>query len=981
MASTFDLRGAVKTKQILRIVLSSPGDVKEERQIMEDVIKDLNRGVAADRNLLLELSRWETDVHPGFHAEGPQGLIDPILNIEDSDILLGIFWKRFGTPTRDVQSGTEHEIRTAIKSWKRRKSPQIMIYFKETELPPFQNEEELEQYSLVLRFRKEFPEEGLYWTFEAVADFERLARNHLTIFIRSRYAINVSEVTSPKNRTHAFLRDYCRQIQQHRFSSIYLFGHRRRRDPDGRTALDHMASIEHGFVPVHLSDWHETDYREGAEPLEIEDLFFANVNELRFLVRGLPGGGKTTLLRYLGFRFAALSMQGDKEVIPVFLQLRDFQCSKRSLEEFARQTIDENSDSPEMRDVLCGQSRFLERPMVLLLDGLDEIEDAETNEKIADLLDEFARNHPRCKMIVTSRPTGLKHKDYLRFRPLDLLPLSPAMIFDYIKRWFGGNTDSFLSLQQTLNDKPRICALAANPFLLSMICYTFERGGKTDLIERRSQLLANCTLYLLERPYDQESKHHPLIDYEQALEILRDVSLRFFLWQEADFTAEHVNVIGRHNPTALLLGETEKILDQLQRETGLIQRVKEGYTFVHRSLWEYFTALAMLDKKPDFVIRQAANPDWEEVVRLYAGLLSRDEDVKKLVDGLWNINRPLALRTTTEIKVSAADIIKPLIEQEEGNQGKLLLIDSLEQSLPLVAEAERDSLVLETLRIMLLECAERDCQVIYHAQALLEKMGLKPLESGGIHHELLDLAHASVRWKELLADPDNRFEWIEVEGGTFWMGDDHNRDNERPAHQVKLGRFHMAKHPVTNRFLASFPLGQKYPNYGGDSHPAVENTWFEAYYFALWVDARLPTEAEWEYAARGGKKARSTQYFFGDDPKELENYARFGESGKETAHAVDKINPRTGKQNLNPLGLANILGNVWEWCADWYDGSYYEYSSNENPKGPERGAVRVFRGGSWSRPAQDCRSAYRNFRSPGDRRDDLGFRLARSLEP
>jgi len=108
--------------------------------------------------------------------------------------------------------------------------------------------------------------------------------------------------------------------------------------------------------------------------------------------------------------------------------------------------------------------------MVLLLDGLDEIEDVETNEKIAGLLDEFARCHPRCKMIVTSRPIGLKREDYPLYRPLDLLPLSPAMIDDYLTRWFGDNTDSILKLQQTFNDKPRIRTLAANPFLLSMIC-------------------------------------------------------------------------------------------------------------------------------------------------------------------------------------------------------------------------------------------------------------------------------------------------------------------------------------------------------------------------------------------------------------------------------------------------------------------------------------------------------------------------------
>ena len=100
----------MKTKNIIRIVLSSPGDVKEERDAMEDVIEELNHGIAEDRHLRLELSRWETDVYPGFHPEGPQGLIDPLLKIEECDILLGIFWKRFGTPTKEALSGTEHEI-------------------------------------------------------------------------------------------------------------------------------------------------------------------------------------------------------------------------------------------------------------------------------------------------------------------------------------------------------------------------------------------------------------------------------------------------------------------------------------------------------------------------------------------------------------------------------------------------------------------------------------------------------------------------------------------------------------------------------------------------------------------------------------------------------------------------------------------------------------------------------------------------------
>ena len=93
----------------LRIVVASPGDVQPQRDVLPTVIEELNKSIAADRSLRLELSRWETDAYPGFHPEGPQGLIDPILQIEDCAILIGIFWKRFGTPTADGTTGTEHE--------------------------------------------------------------------------------------------------------------------------------------------------------------------------------------------------------------------------------------------------------------------------------------------------------------------------------------------------------------------------------------------------------------------------------------------------------------------------------------------------------------------------------------------------------------------------------------------------------------------------------------------------------------------------------------------------------------------------------------------------------------------------------------------------------------------------------------------------------------------------------------------------------
>jgi hypothetical protein len=103
--------------------------VREEREALDKVIERVNSNVAAYLGLTLRTVRWETESYPGFHLDGPQGLIDKILKIEDSDILIGIFWKRFGTPTKDGKSGTEHEFYKAYEAWKKNGKPHIMMYF------------------------------------------------------------------------------------------------------------------------------------------------------------------------------------------------------------------------------------------------------------------------------------------------------------------------------------------------------------------------------------------------------------------------------------------------------------------------------------------------------------------------------------------------------------------------------------------------------------------------------------------------------------------------------------------------------------------------------------------------------------------------------------------------------------------------------------------------------------------------------------
>jgi hypothetical protein len=172
---------------IKRIVVASPGDVQAERNALPAVVEELNNGIARDRGIRLELAPWETDAYPGFHPEGPQGLIDAILRIEDCDVLIGIFWKRFGTPVKDAKSGTEHDFRRAYEAWQQHRRPHIMVYFNQRAYSP-RTKEETDQWGEVLEFRRHFPKEGLWWPYRGKAQFEGLVRNHLTQVLRQHTA-------------------------------------------------------------------------------------------------------------------------------------------------------------------------------------------------------------------------------------------------------------------------------------------------------------------------------------------------------------------------------------------------------------------------------------------------------------------------------------------------------------------------------------------------------------------------------------------------------------------------------------------------------------------------------------------------------------------------------------------------------------------------------------------------------------------------
>ena len=161
--------------------------------------------------------------------------------------------------------------------------------------------------------------------------------------------------------------------------------------------------------------------------------------------------------------------------------------------------------------------------------------------------------------------------------------------------------------------------------------------------------------------------------------------------------------------------------------------------------------------------------------------------------------------------------------------------------------------------------------------------------------------------------------------------------------------------------------GSRYAD--SENCPVIEVTWHGANAYCQWKGGRLPTEAEWEYAARSGQQSKGYKYAGSNNIGEVAWYDD-GNSGSKT-HPV-------GGRQPNKLGIYDMSGNVWEWCSDWYDEDYYGSSPQNNPQGPSDGQDRVLRGGSWLNDARYCRVANRYNFSPGGSNTFFGFRLCRT---
>ncbi|NJL27691.1 MAG: SUMF1/EgtB/PvdO family nonheme iron enzyme [Thermoanaerobaculia bacterium] len=756
------------------------------------------------------------------------------------------------------------------------------------------------------------------------------------------------------------------------------------------------------------------------------------------VVLGDPGSGKTTLLKHFVLAAtdpligpAALGLPA--QTVPVLIELRRLKDPSAGLKAAIAEAVEQIApalDSQSFTAELLGRDELL-----ILVDGLDEVADVALRAAVSRWLEDATHQLLRSTFVVTSRYAGYKADARLdgHFLELDVLEVEEDSARRFIAAWYGA-VEAQAQLGRAAEDAAAIAEeaaadlagkifnpederikslrqLARNPLMLQILCLVHR--DRKQLPERRVELYRECVLVLLE--LWRRAKNMPIeLDAQQALRLLQPLAWRLHSTgrREADLQellpvlAEPLRELQR-DPS-----DGARLLEAIRDQSGvLVSLGQTAYGFLHLSFQEYLAALHLQDRQSSdpAMLRTLAEKFgeawWREVILLALGLnnpaLFEPVMAALLEAGVIHHDVRLADDCVRDALVrSPRPLLRALargVPDVSERYHALRLLKTLPGWETIEVESGVSAAPLKQLLRLFLGLGSGEQHVV-RGQALIERMASTEMdrEVRGMALELLGREAPAIvvsgQPRERMNEKDGSV-LIYVPVGVYTLGTNEDleayREEDRhwpkPEHTVRLTPYWIGKYPVTNaqyrRFLEANPR-QKEPDSWNDKQfnepeqPVVGVSWMEAIAYCRWAGLELPSEAQWEAAARGIDR-RSYPWGNEKPSPELANF-----DGRERRTTPVGAYPK----GAGPYGTLDQAGNVWEWCADAFKGdAYAKRDGQENPVvvGDDRdeSVRRVVRGGSWDSPSWYLRAAIR-IRDPArDRGRCVGFRVVAGVGP
>ncbi len=717
---------------------------------------------------------------------------------------------------------------------------------------------------------------------------------------------------------------------------------------------------------------------------QIEDKFKT------LIILGAPGAGKTTLLRHLVLKRCKSNLDTQtNKVFPIYIRLDELaQAKTKSIKEYIIKDIHERYKLSEFEK--CLNDDLSDGKVLLLLDGFDEIQDATQQHKIQNLIQEFTDSYPENKIFASSRIAGYKDEltkydekeNPILFPKVEIVPFTDDQIKQFLDKWFKDDKDSKRKIKDiwdVVSKNERIKEIARNPLILSLLAIV---SGVKKLPERKTDLYRKC-IELLMSKWDSVRRvvrQFYFDDERTKRRILQQVALDMQKDGITTIARQRIeNLIGKHLAETQYSAEVSKeFLKEIEKSSYLIHEISRNrYQFMHLTFQEYLAAYQLYEEQNyDLVTSFFRKPKWQETIILFAGIIGK---IDKLVEALKEkeksdvilLAKCLTDAQSTDKKIKI-DVAKNLLEilskldrwEDEYEEIRIRIAGIGKDIIPWLGEELkrssdfrlskdvcnilgkiRDPGAIPVLKERLAKTIEPNANVRYAAYEALEKIGTK--ESMELISKIFVIDPKKLKG----AEP---FE-IDIKGKKIKINDDGRHPGMVRIPGDKKD-FWIDVYPVTNaEFEQVFPGHERSPYSPYDDSPVTRVTWHQADEYAKKIGKRLPTEQEWEKAAKGPE---NWEYSFG---KEFDiNKCRVELARVDGAAKINSVYD----ENVNDYGVYDMTGNVWEWTDSWYD---------------EEKSWRVLRGGSWSIRQGIALCSYRSYVNPDNRGSLVGFRCARTL--